>query len=170
MSFGCARPPSTAKLSQPGIDAGDGIVYDTIMIQVVVDTSVLVAAPRSKRGASYRLLTLVGKAGFEINVSVPLVLEYEDAAKRPAPEAGLSNADIDDILDYLCSVANRHAVHFLWRPVLKDPGDDHVLELAVRAECSTIVTHNTRDFSGSEDFGVEVLTPGEFLRRIGGSR
>lgn len=136
--------------------------------QVVLDTNVIVSALRSRRGASHRLLLLVGGPEFQINLSVPLVLEYEDVAKRTAQEAGLTVADVDDVIDYLCSVARLREIHFLWRPVLKDPGDDHVLELAVEAECHTIVTHNVKDFAGSERFGIRAVTPGEFLKSIGG--
>jgi predicted nucleic acid-binding protein len=68
----------------------------------------------------------------------------------------------------LCSVAHLQEIHFLWRPALRDARDDHVLELAVEAGCRTIVTHNIKDFAGTEDFGVEAVTPGELLRRIGG--
>jgi len=114
------------------------------------------------------LLMLIGQSDlFEINLSVPLVLEYEDVAKRPGLVPALSIQDIDDILDYLCSVAHRHAIFFLWRPFLKDPKDDMVLELAVEARCEYIVTFNRRDFAGSGQFGIAVLTPQEFLRKIG---
>ncbi len=135
--------------------------------QVVIDTNVFVSALRSRQGASYRLFMLVGLGDFEANISVPLIVEYEDAAKRIAREVGLTHADIDDILDYICSAGRRRKIHFLWRPFLKDPQDDHVLELAVEAGCDFIVTHNVRDFSGSEQFGVRVVTPKEFLRVIG---
>jgi len=146
-----------------------GIVYDTAMVrQVVLDTNVFVAALRSRRGASHRLLLLVGGPDFQINLSVPLVIEYEDVAKRMAEEAGPTPADIDDIIDYLCSVARLREIHFLWRPVLKDSGDDHVLELAVEAECPVIITHDVRDFAGAERFGITAVTPGEFLKSIGG--
>ena len=136
--------------------------------RIVIDTNVFVSALRSCRGASYRLLTLVGGVEFEIALSVPLVLEYEDAAKRMSPATGLSNEEVDDIIDYLCSVAHQQQIYFLWRPVLRDPRDDHVLELAAEAGCEIIVTFNARDFVGSEQFGVTAITPAEFLRRIGG--
>ncbi len=113
---------------------------------------------------------LLDSGAFEINISVPLIVEYEDAAKRIAREVGLTYTDLDDILDYLCSVGHKRKIHFLWRPFLKDPQDDHVLELAVEAECDFIVTHNVRDFSGSEQFGVRVITPKAFLGLIGGMR
>jgi hypothetical protein len=64
---------------------------------------------------------------FEIAVSVPLVLEYEDAMLRHAAAAGLTDADVQDIVDYLCSVAVRQEIFYLWRPSLRDAGDDLVL-------------------------------------------
>jgi predicted nucleic acid-binding protein len=133
--------------------------------QIVIDTNVLVAAFRSRRGASHRLLSLVDAGSFEINVSVPLVLEYEDALSRP--EFGFSPDEVRDVVDYLCAVANRHHVFFLWRPYLNDPKDDMVLELAVTAGCSDIVTFNQRDFQGTERFGVYAVRPVEFLRILG---
>ena len=147
----------------------DGIIYDTDMVRkIVIDTNVFISALRSRRGASYRLFMLLDRGDFEINMSVPLVVEYEDEAKRIAREIGLAYGDINDILDYICSVGRKRVIHFLWRPFLKDPQDDHVLELAVEAGCDFIVTHNVRDFSGSQQFGVRVVTPREFLRVIGG--
>ena len=152
----------------PALTRGRGIAYDTNMVQrVVIDTCVFVSALRSSRGASYRVLGLVGTGAFEIALSVPLALEYEDAAKRLGDATGLSHADIDDVIDYLCSVAHLQEIHFLWRPVLRDPRDDHVLELAVEAGCELIVTHNIRDFARTEQFGVPAIRPGELLRRIG---
>ena len=136
--------------------------------RIVIDTNVFISALRSRRGASYRLFMLLDRGDIEINLSVPLIVEYEDAAKRIAREFGLTHGDIDDILDYICSIAHRRKIHFLWRPFLKDPQDDHVLELAVESGCNFIVTHNIRDFSGAEQFGIRVVTPKEFLKVIGG--
>ncbi|MDQ3813482.1 MAG: putative toxin-antitoxin system toxin component, PIN family [Armatimonadota bacterium] len=137
-------------------------------LQIVIDTNVFVSALRSNRGASFKLLSLVGKSTqFEINLSVPLVLEYEDVANRQLHITGLSAQDVSDIIDYLCSVGNRRQIYFLWRPFLKDPKDDMVLELAVEAQCQYIISFNRRDFAGVEQFGLQVLTPQEFLREIG---
>ena len=72
-----------------------------------------------------------------------------------------------DILDYLCMVSEHRRIFFLWRPFLKDPKDDMVLELAVEAEVEYIVTHNLKDFHGVEHFGIKAITPKEFLRKIG---
>jgi putative PIN family toxin of toxin-antitoxin system len=135
--------------------------------QVVLDTNVVVSALRSNRGASHRLLSLVGVSDrFQISVSVPLVLEYEDVLKRQSRALGLTHGEIDDILDYLCSVARRRRILFLWRGFLRDPKDELVLELAVEAGCDLIITHNQRHFSGVAAFGLRAVTPREFLRLI----
>jgi predicted nucleic acid-binding protein len=135
--------------------------------RVVLDTNVLVAGLRSRQGASFRLLAEVGRGKFEIALSVPLVLEYEDALLRHASVTGLSRRDVDVVLDYVCSVAHLQTIFFLWRPLLPDPKDDLVLELAVAAGCRTVVTFNVRDFRGGESLGVSPQRPGPFLKAIG---
>jgi putative PIN family toxin of toxin-antitoxin system len=135
--------------------------------RIVVDTSVLVAGLRSRRGAAFRLLREVGKTRLEIALSVPLVLEYEDVLLRQAEDMALSAADIDVLLDYFCWVAHLQRIFFLWRPLLPDPKDDLVLEVAVAAECEAVVTYNIRHFAGAERFGIQALEPGPFLRNIG---
>ena len=79
------------------------------MYQVVVDTNVIVAALLSSRGASHRLLRLVGDGRWKMNLSVPLVLEYEQTLKRVCAGATLTSSNIDDILDFLCASANRNS-------------------------------------------------------------
>lgn len=138
------------------------------MPRIVLDTNVLVAALRSGRGASHRLLALVGTGRFELCLTVPLVLEYESVAKRLPPRSPLSHEDIDGVVDYLCRVGKAQSVFFLWRPCLRDPKDDMVLEAAVAGSCEAIVTFNKRDFGGAYQFGIKILTPREFLEKIGG--
>jgi putative PIN family toxin of toxin-antitoxin system len=136
------------------------------MTRVMVDTNVVVAGLRSRRGAAFRLLSQIGQGAFDIALSVPLVLEYEDALLR----AGLTNLTqqaVDDVLDYFCKVAHLQRIFFLWRPLLPDPKDDMVLELAVAARCQAIVTYNLGDFAEANKFGVQVLEPAPFLSRIG---
>src|SRR4051812_48739949 len=99
--------------------------------QIVLDTNVLVAALRSQSGASHKLLLLIDSGKFEINISVPVFLEYEYVLKQMLTEINLGIEDVDDILDYLARVSNRITIHYLWRPFLSDPKDDMVLELAV---------------------------------------
>lgn len=108
----------------------------------------------------------MGIGAFEIAVSVPLVLEYESALLRHAAKTGLGEDDIGDLLDYLCSIATHQKIFYLWRPFLRDPGDDLVLEAAVAGRCEAVITHNVKDFRGVEEFGVHILTPGEFLKLL----
>jgi putative PIN family toxin of toxin-antitoxin system len=137
------------------------------MYQIVLDTNVVFSALRSRLGASYRLLSLIGDPRFQINLSVGLVLEYEDVLKRPTANLQPSNLEIDDFIDFLCQNGNRREIFYLWRPTLRDPKDDFVLELAVESNCEYIVTFNSRDFGGIDAFGIESLRPIEFLRIIG---
>ena len=132
---------------------------------VVIDTNVLVAGLRSTGGTAFRLLQELQQGRFEFALSVPLFFEYEDVLKRPAM-VPLPPAAIDRFLRYLAANGHTQSIFFLWRPFLRDAKDDMVLELAVAAGCRAIVTFNTRDFAGVEQFGLEVLTPYEFLRRL----
>ena len=138
------------------------------MRRIVLDTNVLVAGLRSSLGASNRVLSLVGGEWFTHVVSVALLFEYEAAVKRPESGIRLPLPAIDDILDYVCAAGERQPIYFLWRPTLPDPNDDLVLEVAVHGRCDRIVTFNTRDFVGSARFGIQVETPAEFLRSLGG--
>jgi len=127
----------------------------------------MVAGLRSRRGRAFRLLTLVGTGQFDIYLSVPLVLEYEEVLLRELPHLQVSRTVVEDVLDFHCTVATRHRIFFLWRPYLPDPSDDMLLELAVTARCDFIVTYNTRDFISIERFAIRAIEPGEFLRYIG---
>ena len=138
--------------------------------RVVLDTNVLDAGLRSRRGAAFCVLTLAGSGAFEHCLSVGLLFEYESALKRPGMVPKLSHRQLDAILDYLCASAIRQEIHYLWRPVLRDPGDDLILEVAVAGECESIVTYNVRDFDGLERFGIRVQTPGEFLAEMEGGQ
>jgi putative PIN family toxin of toxin-antitoxin system len=135
--------------------------------RIVLDTNVLLAALRSNRGASFRLVSELGSGRFEICVSVPLMLEYEAVLVRQARSLGLTRRDVSDVLDYVCSVARRQAIFFLWRPRLRDPGADMVLEAAVAAGARYIVTFNKRDFESGHPLPVRLATPQEFLHTIG---
>ncbi len=134
---------------------------------IVIDTCVVIAALRSQLGASHRLLLTAGTGLFEMHLSVPLLLEYEQFAKRQCSELGLTPQTIDDILDYLCSISHQREIHYLWRPGLSDPDDDMVLEVAVAGRCDNVVTFNVRDFAGAGQFGIRVITPQEFLKKLG---
>jgi putative PIN family toxin of toxin-antitoxin system len=135
--------------------------------QVVIDTNVLVAAQRSKRGASSKLISLIGTHRFDIHVSVPLVFEYEATLLQHSEQLALTPEDVADVVDAVCALAIPHKIYFLWRPYLRDRKDELVLELAVAARCDYIITYNQRDFRGAEMFGIRISGPREFLQAIG---
>jgi putative PIN family toxin of toxin-antitoxin system len=135
--------------------------------QVVLDTNILVAALRSSRGASFRLLSLLPSNRFQIHLSVPLVAEYEAVLSRERTATGLTAIDIEDVLDFLCQTAQLHEVYYLWRPFLPDARDEMVLDLAVKAQADFLVTYNKSDFIGIEQFGVKAVNSKEFLQVIG---
>ena len=139
-------------------------------MRVILDTNVLVAALRSDMGASYAIVSQLPSERFQIALTVPLYLQYQDVLTRPEYMTGASTPDdIRNFLRYLCSIAHRQRVFFLWRPWLKDPTDDMVLEAAVASQSRYIITHNLRDFTGSgieEYFGIVPMRPQEFLHRL----
>ncbi len=134
--------------------------------QIVLDTSVVIAALRSRRGASFELLRLVGDERWQLHVSTALLLEYEAVARREAEAFWLRPELIEAVLDFLCANAQEHRISFRWRPFLPDPDDDFILELAVTARAQYIVTHNLRDFAGVEAFGLRSITPAQLLLKI----
>lgn len=139
----------------------------TKVYQIILDTNVLLSALRSQLGASFRFLSLIEDSRFQVNLSVALVLEYEDVLKRSEMNLQLTHQEIDDVIDFLCQNANLCEIFYLWRPTLRDPKDDFLLELAVESNCDYIVTFNTKDFAESDKFGIKAITPSDFLRIIG---
>lgn len=133
--------------------------------KIIIDTNVIIAALKSKRGASNKLLQLFGTKKFIHHVSVPLVLEYEEVIKRLLPVLGKQK--INDLLDYICATSKSNKVYFLWRPHLRDPKDDMVLELAIAAQVDYIVTYNKKDLKEAVDFGIKLVNPKELLVLIG---
>lgn len=128
------------------------------------------AGTRSISGASFAIFELLdGNPTFKLLLSVPLLLEYE--AKLSSAEqrivTGLSISDIDLFLDRLIAICEPVSNHFRWRPQLKDPGDEMVLETAINGQADFLVTHNVRDYGDvPARFGVSLVTPGDFLRRL----
>ncbi len=137
------------------------------MTRIVLDTSVLVAAARSRRGASFALLELVQAGEVCPCLSVALYQEWQAVLTRAEHlPPGRSAADALEAVRALGRLADWRVVWFKLRPALPDPDDDMVLELAFAAGVRYIVTGNVRDFAGSERFGVEAIRPGPFLQRL----
>lgn len=132
-------------------------------VDVVIDTNVLIAALKSKRGAAYKLLIQLPNGVYRPNISVPLFIEYESVAKRAGVVSGLTGRDVNAILDFILSKSSIREIFYLWRPYLRDPKDDLVLEVAVESKSKYIITFNKRDFKGIGKFGIKVATPKEFM-------
>ncbi len=136
-------------------------------MRVVFDTNILVAAARSKQGASFALLAMLPSKKFELALSISLYTEWQAVLTWPENlPLGLSGEDASSFLRYLASISHQQDVFYLWRPRLKDPDDDMVLECAVAAGCKYIVTHNVRDFAGIDSLGVAAIRPADFLALI----
>jgi putative PIN family toxin of toxin-antitoxin system len=136
------------------------------VLRIVMDTNVLYAGLRSSRGASYALLRAIDKGAVRIVLSTALLFEYEDVVRRNQVALGLSDQDIEELLDSLCRVSEHQKVYFLWRPCLPDVKDDHILELAIASGADSIVTHNVRHFEGAAQFGMKVRTAKEIVESI----
>lgn len=135
-------------------------------MKYVLDTNVVVAAVRSPKGASAEILRRALSRRLEVLCSVPLFLEYEAVLSRPEQlqAAGVTVRDIGNLLDGLAGVVQPVEIQFLWRPQLRDPADDMVLETAVNGGARSIITSNLRDFLPQVlSFGVTVLTPAQFF-------
>lgn len=129
----------------------------------------LVAALRSRRGASNALLERVARGRIRPLVTTALFLEYEDVLLRPEHRlaTGLSARDVVRVLEALASAAEPVEVYFRWRPQLRDPTDELVLEAAVNGRAESLVTHNVRHFArAAERFQLRVLTPQQCLQEV----
>jgi putative PIN family toxin of toxin-antitoxin system len=135
----------------------------------VLDTNVVVAAMRSPTGASAALLMAARHSAVTMLATVALALEYE-ATCRLAEHRAAAGLDLDEadlFIDAVLAMAEPIEPHFLWRPQLRDPADEMVLETAINGRAAAIVTFNRRDFGATPmRFGIDVLTPAEALRRI----
>jgi len=136
---------------------------------MVMDTDAVVAAMRSPSGASAAIVRAARQRKASLLLTVPLALEYEAVCRRPEHrlEAGLSERQVDIFLDAIIAMSEAVPTHFLWRPQLRDPNDEMVLEAAVHGRADVLVTFNVRDYGAAASrFGVEVLLPRDAIARI----
>ena len=112
-------------------------------------------------------MSLLPSTKFEMAISIPLYTEYQDVLTREEHMTGKSTRkEILAYCRYLVSISHRKDIFFLWRPWLKDPKDDMVLELAVASNSEYIITFNLDDFKRIYPFGIKVIKPADFLRLI----
>jgi putative PIN family toxin of toxin-antitoxin system len=135
-------------------------------MKLALDTDVLVAAVRSRRGASRAWIGAILREEATLLLSVPLALQYEAVLTRPEQlaAAGTTVEQITALLDALCAVCKPVEISFLWRPVLRDANDEMVLEAAVNGQADRLLTFNERDFAGAGQLGVTVERPGPAWR------
>ncbi len=134
-----------------------------------MDTDTIVAAVRSPTGASAALLQAARSSRVVLAATVPLCLEYEDVCSRPehVAAAGFGPTDLAVFVDAVMDLLEPVDVWFLWRPQLRDPGDELVLEAAVNGRAAAIATFNRRDFHPAADcFGNDILLPAEAIQRV----
>lgn len=136
--------------------------------RLVLDTNVLVAASRSSRGAAFALVQSVRAGQARMCCSPALFLEYEEVLKRTEQLAasGWSMDDVDAVLAELAGLVEPVSTHYRWRPQLRDPADEMVLEAAVNTSASAIVSFNLRDFGPAARFGLPVLLPRQVFERF----
>ena len=138
-------------------------------MRMVLDTNVIVSGLRSPAGASALLLDHALSGRLTLLLSVALALEYEAACSDPAQRivSELTEVEVGAIVAALCRVAEPVSARFLWRPQLRDPTDEMVLEAAINGKADALVTFNIRDFGDApRRFGIPILSPQQALRRI----
>ena len=133
------------------------------VFRAVLDTNVIVAALRSSSGASFQVLHAADRGEFEFALSVPLLAEYDDVTQRPESGIEIEPAAIDAIIRRLAAIAYKQPIYYLWRPVLPDAKDDMILELALAATASHIVTFNRKHLQRAEEYGIKVSSPADFI-------
>jgi len=136
-------------------------------MRLVLDTDVVIAGMRSPTGASAAILQFVRKGRATLVLSVALALEYEAACFQAEHRlvSGLSEEEVEIFLTAVIAMAEPVATHFLWRPQLRDAGDELVLEAAVNGRADALVSFNVRDF-GSARFGIQLLQPRQAVMRV----
>jgi putative PIN family toxin of toxin-antitoxin system len=138
-------------------------------VKLVFDTDVVVAAMRSPTGASAALLLKALNGHIELMANVALMIEYEATCSREEhlTAAGLSRAQLGAFIDAVAALVTPVETHFLWRPQLRDPGDEMVLEAAVNGGAQAIITFNQRDFGlAPARFGVDIMLPRDALQKV----
>ena len=143
---------------------------DMTFCRVTIDTNVLVAGLGSRNGASFQVLSHWLDGSFVACASVPLWLEYEATLKRDDLRKmhGLADREIDVLLDAWATHVVPVELQFTWRPQLRDPKDEMVLETALNGRADALVTFNRADFEeAAQRFRLPLWRPQDLLARLG---
>jgi predicted nucleic acid-binding protein len=132
-------------------------------LRAVLDTNALVSAFRSKTGASFEVFRRLRLGEWTAVLSNHLIYEYEELLKRDAPILSLSFNDVDQILNAICAEGEEWALNHDWHPVLDDPDDEPLVQLAWESNALVIISHNTRHLQPAGKLGIQTLKPKEFL-------
>ena len=132
----------------------------------MLDSNVLVAALRSSSGASHQILLAADRGDFELALSVPLLAEYDDVLGRPSSGILIPREAVEAIIGRIAQISHKQPIYYLWRPLLRDPKDDMVLELAIASGASHIVTFNQKHFMPASQFGISIVNPSTFIRLL----
>ena len=135
-------------------------------LRAVMDTNVLYAAFRSRLGASFELFQRLRHGEWIAVVSNHLIYEYEEVLKANATELNLNLDDVDELLNAICARAEEWPLQSGWSPILFDPDDEPLVQLAYESEANRIVTHNLRHLAPATAIGIEILKPGDFLAKL----
>ena len=136
-------------------------------MNIVTDTNVLVAALRSRRGASHEVLQKVRcREGLTLHLSTPVVLEYEEVLLREIVPAYGTKESVEAFIDEIVAISVRHSRILPRRPLAADPDDDGLAELALTADVDALVTFNKSHFLELPALGIDLLTPGQLLQDL----
>jgi putative PIN family toxin of toxin-antitoxin system len=116
------------------------------------------------------VLRLVADRRLVLLATPPLFLEYEDVLGRPEQRLvhGLTLEAIQEFLAELAAIVEPVDIHFQWRPQVRDPSDEMVLEAAINGRAHALVTYNVRHFQAPGDrFGILILRPADVLGKLG---
>ncbi|MCK5032682.1 MAG: putative toxin-antitoxin system toxin component, PIN family [Calditrichia bacterium] len=137
-----------------------------IKYKAVIDTNVVFAGLYSSIGSSHKILRLIEEGEIVPYLSTSLLFEYEEILLANQKELKLTSEDIENTLNGICKMSEHRKIHFLWRPQLSDPKDDHILELAVACNNADIVTFNIKDFAQASRFGIRIIKPKQLLEEL----
>ena len=128
-----------------------------------MDTNIVAAALRSKQGASFEIFRRLRLGEWTAIISNHLLYEYEEVLKRQCVVTGFRLEDVDELLNAICARSEEWPLSREWQPMLPDPDDEPLVQLAVESGAMAIITHNVRHLQPAAVLNIQILKPNEFL-------